>query len=126
MSLQFHFLLIFVSFLEANSIQLNCDFKIIHKIYTCQAKNLKITSKDDRHISEVIGTHLRNKNIKDVTSFFSADNQIIFFPLNLENFFNLTKIRINNGNLREIKLEDLQNFKNLTVLDLSKNKIEKI
>lgn len=95
-----------------NSVKLVCDFKSsISNGYACFVKELEITSKYDRVITEVIGVHLNSKTNDDVMYFQSTGKILKFFPLNLEKFFkNLNHVLINGSSMVEVNAEDLQQF----------------
>lgn len=95
-----------------NSVKLVCEFKSsISNGYACFVKELEITSKSDRVITEVTGVHLNSKTDDDVVYFQSQQHVIKYFPLNLDFFFkNLNNVYINGSSMVEVNAEDLQQF----------------
>jgi hypothetical protein len=80
--------------------------------YECFVKSINITSKNNRTITEVIGTHIGNRSNCDVVQFDSRVPILNYFPLNLENIFpNIETIVVANfGDLQELSAEDLKPF----------------
>lgn len=110
----FIFCLIFVSTLNfyVESVVVFCEFKVDNSYgYSCTVKYLKITSKDDRTITDVIGDHLSGRGHSDVTFFDSVNHVVKFFPLKLASAFkNLQYIEIEKGTLSELHGSDLKQF----------------
>lgn len=94
--------------------------------YSCKVKYLKITSKNDRIITDVIGDHQSEKTLSDVVYFNLTQNIVKFFPLELASFFkNLKTIQIIQASLSELHSSDLQQFGDkLEDLWLIRNKID--
>lgn len=123
------------TFVAANCITINCEFKqdVIHdwKLrYTCKTKKFLVV-KDDRIVKVVAGEHLRNKTTEmksdNVTQYFARGLNIERFPGGLPSHFaNLEVIRITSCNLRLLFKEDMLNLDKLIFLDLMGNKIEKL
>lgn len=112
-------------YVESNAV--DCEFGNIGSFgYQCYVKSIKITSKDNRTITNVTGDHQYEKSNNDVM-FFNSQNHIMqFFPLELTKFFNnLKSVRIVTANMSEINCSDLKQFgENLTRLFLSSNVIK--
>lgn len=111
------------------SVALHCDFKEnIMYGYCCEAKGLKITSKDDRTITEVTGEHLEGKTNSDVVYFSAFYNVLELFPLGLATFFdNLESVEVDDAQLIEIHSSDLQQFGGKLIrLDFGSNAIESL
>lgn len=109
------------------SVAVFCEFKDDkEKGYKCEVKYMKITSKEDRTITDVTGDHLNGNTFAEVVYFDSDHNTIKFFPLELKTFFkNLVNVRIVNATMSEIHSSDLHQFdEQLMNLWLSDNEIE--
>lgn len=119
-------ILIFLNYflIPINSLILHCEFKNDPFYgYSCYVKSLHITSKSDRTITQVTGNHLSGKVSEDVKFFECRGKNLNFFPIGLENFFNLDSIYIFSSNLTEITGDDLKSFDKLKVLYLWDNNI---
>lgn len=115
-------ILIILNFTIIKSIKLECKFYIkkwdsfygpnTEDHYCCSAgSSFTITSKDDRSITEVIGTHLPGKTANDVEMFKVLYSTVKYFPLGIEKFFPKVKIvTLNNTKLEEISQEDVRPF----------------
>lgn len=111
------------------SVAVQCKFEEIKNLgYRCDVKSIKITSKDDRIITEIIGDHLSGRSNSDLKFFDCQDHIIKFFPLELAAFFkNLEIIYIFNATLSELHSSDLQQFGGkLKNFDVNYNEIEDI
>lgn len=127
--MKFSCILIKILFIKcACSVTVDCEFKKLASDYECNVKSLEITSKEDRTITEVLGSHLDGKSNDDVTLFQSSRNSksIKYFPKNLKEFFpNLNAIIIMHGKLEEINSDDLKPFGDkLKFLSLEMNSIK--
>lgn len=112
---------------EVESIKINCVFRDdMFDVYGCFVLNLTISSRDDRTITEISGSHLRGRTNEDVKSFNSGFKNVNFFPLGITKIFpNLESFDFQNSNLLEIRSSDLEQFGgNLKQIWLSGNKIE--
>lgn len=108
------------------SVVVVCDFNNSNNGYMCDVKYLKITTKENRTITGVIGDHLSGKSNSDV-KFIKSENHIVkFFPLELARLFEYLEIvQINNAALFEIHSSDFQQFGgNLKKLSMDNNAIQ--
>lgn len=94
-----------------DGVKLDCDFELWSKGYVCKVKELKITSKYDRVITEVTGDHKDGKSNADVMQIHSDQHVVKYFPLDLAKYFkNINNVFINGSSMVEINAEDLQQF----------------
>lgn len=116
------------------SITLECEFRDDNwgggkYGYECYVKSINITSKNNRTITEIIGSHIGNRSNCDVVQFDCRVPILNYFPLNLENIFpNLETIVVANfGDLQELNAEDLKPFgTKLKHIFLGENSLETI
>lgn len=125
------FLFAFTLFTLCSSIELICDFHqhSFETAYTCEVKNLQlITSKDNRTITKVSGSHQFKRCAENVTELNASWKEISYFPLGTLKFFkNLKRIVFHRVNLLEISKEDLKEFgPQLLKLKLSNNPLTTI
>lgn len=120
--------LIFLTFQLTSSTTLECSYSDRNDHgYKCDAITLRVTSKDDRSITKVLGTHNSRKNNDNVKFFDAIGKTVQYFPKDLEKIFpNLEVFQIYGSSLKEISNEDLKGFENLKMLWLSTNNIEAI
>lgn len=126
--LKFLFLLA-ISTIPTNCIVLKCRYGMNKNYgYQCTAQNFKITSKNDRSITSVVGRHFTGKTDDDVKVLHVEDNLMKYFPKDLDKFFkNLESIGIRNSELKKVTEEDLKPFGDkLEHLSLMLNRIENI
>lgn len=109
------FLLIFIFIPSAFSISLECKYSN----NKCIVQNtFKITSKDDRTITEV--KNELKVDPEEITSIVMDSITVKYFPKKLENFFKkLDTIMINNCDLQEVEKADLEPLKSLEYLTIS-------
>lgn len=123
------FFLILITISTSSSIRLHCKYVQSQLFgYGCNAIKLKITSEEDRAITEVVGLHWQGKTNNDVVAFSSFGNEIRFMPLGLTNFFPSIKlVEIAQAKMGKISSTDLQQFgDNLSFLFLGENKIKSL
>lgn len=117
----------FLNFEKVESIQFECEYAVnLLSEYYCEAKELEITSRDDRTITEISGNHEDGKFNEDVKYFSCEEQTVNFFPLQLSIFFpNLERVEIKNSNLLEVQSSDLRQFRgNLDEIWLDNNQLE--
>lgn len=124
----FSILIFFLTINSTISTLLECSYSDRNEHgYKCDVTTLRITSKDDRKITKVLGVHNSRKNNENVKFFDSIGKTIQFFPKELEKVFpNLEVFHIYGANLKEISNDDIRNFINLKVLLLPSNNLEMI
>lgn len=90
---------------------LTCKYKTDSLGYRCKAQSWKITSKNDRTITQVNGQHLSGKGDSDVKYFESDGHVLKFFPLGLAaKLLNLEIVEIQHAALGGVNSSDLQQF----------------
>lgn len=118
------YFIFFTTLTLIESIKLNCEYESFFYFgKRCNVQNLQlISSKDDREISSI------QEDENSVTNFYSNGKLIKFFPHGLTKYFNhINSIQIFNGNLEQLKNNDLQEFGDkLIELVIVNNKIEVI
>lgn len=96
-------------------------------IYECELKEGTITSKKDRLVTNIYGTHVHNKTSNDVKSFLTYKKQMSFMPKGIEQVFkNLIILDIYSADLLEVHIDDLQPFPELRYISFMFNKLETI
>lgn len=122
-----------------NSIEENCHFSdeifcnyytMNHQgriLYTCSGSNIAF---DDHsiEIKSMIGHHQNeHNNNSDVKAIFVRNQLFHYFPLNFVNFFHdLEVIQIIRSKLKQLNRDDIKHYKNLKILWLPHNQIERL
>lgn len=117
------------------SIVVDCIFIELSLGYQCKAKEMTITSKDDRTITGVTGVHQYGRTNNDVKTFMTEEpiytngvtkHIVKYFPLELTTFLpNLSGVGISHSKMVEIHSSDLQQIgKNIEILMMRFNEIE--
>jgi Leucine-rich repeat (LRR) protein len=115
-----------------DSVELNCQFKIgswwvLGEVYTCYADNQGdiITDRFNREITTINGSHQGSNTHANVKGVSIYKSNVYYFPTGLQKIFeNLEGIFITYSKLKEVRQEDLKEYKNLRYLNLGENQIE--
>lgn len=110
---------------KLNAISVDCTFRHDNLGYCCQVITIQITSRDDRNVTAVTGTHQGGMSNDRVSFFQSHDKTVNFMPRNLEQFFpNIEVIQIFSANLVEVTMDDFKPFgEKLKKIWFNKNEI---
>ncbi|KAG5670179.1 hypothetical protein PVAND_000459 [Polypedilum vanderplanki] len=112
-----------VIFFEANSVQYECKYEA-HEYYWCKVQSGKILKKSEVEVTNVFGTHVRNKANNDVQFFDARGILTRYFPRSLDKFFpNIIETYFEDG-MREIHKEDLKQFPKLRSFFMSNSNVE--
>lgn len=94
--------------------------------YTCIAQSFE-TSKTNRTITEIRGTHKNGKTNDNVESLFVVDANCPYLPLNVGSYFkNLKTMIVMKSQVKYLTNEDLKSLSNLEVFDISYNPITRL
>lgn len=101
-----------ITFNDVTSISIDCSFRHFDALgYCCDPTSIQITSKNDRTVTSVSGSHqggLGNGNVKCLRIHKKVVN---YMPRNLETFFpNLDAIQVVDTNLVEVTVDDFKPY----------------
>lgn len=115
-----------------NSIELKCEFRtenwwIIGSCYHCRSENNDnlIIDRWNREIHAMSGSHTSSNKNDNVLGVNIRTSKVFYFPLEMTNIFkNLKGITIWRSKLKELRKEDLKEYRELVYLDLYGNEIQ--
>lgn len=111
------------------ALELNCTYRMqsydfIGSVYECSAT---ISAGDIDKLTSVSGTHLSGKAHSNVAALRIINQNLQYFPVNVESFFpNLRVFQLYQNSISVINNAHLAPFPNLVSLNLYKNKISTI
>lgn len=109
------------------ALDLPCTFKVSPYTnigYQCDASTLAISSKNDRTITKILGTHLSGKTHESVNAFYNYNGTIRYSPTQIGKFFtNLKVFESFWGYIVEVTAEELKDFPKLESLRFDYNYI---
>lgn len=120
-------LLIFITFIvKVNSFTVLCTFYMNEKFgYTCHVQFIRVTTKCNRYVTSMGGTHVPGKVNDEVVFYNIVDQMVFFFPVGVMNYFRKLKIiQIHTSRLKEVNSEDLKPFPMLTNFWIPCNEVE--
>lgn len=109
-----------------NAITFNCYFitrsnPVIGSVYECSAR---VSFDGNENVTEVSGNHESGKGHSDVQGLYLQDQNLPFFPTNIEEFFpNLVVFDLQNNAIVNISNRHLKPFPSLQHLYLTRNRI---
>lgn len=113
---------------QCNALGLNCQFSTRHfelvgDLYSCEATLLTDYENVER-VTVVYGLHQSGKGHGDVAGLYIHDQDMKYFPVNIESFFpNLKALVFPHNSILSVNQTHLQPFPNLEYLDLYTNNI---
>lgn len=77
-------------FFQIESVRIECKFEEDEVFgYKCLVQRMIISSREDREITEISGTHVEGASNEDVLLLHAVRQNVNFFPLQLTNFFQI-------------------------------------
>lgn len=113
---------------EGTPMTLNCMFQMEKHYwgeqYTCIGQNVT-TDRYDTYITQVTGSHMPGKSMKDVRTIHFQNQKTIFIPMNMNSMFPLlSALRIESSELRYLNQSTFKDMRQLTHIHLVDNKVE--
>ncbi|KAL7024191.1 hypothetical protein ACKWTF_012939 [Chironomus riparius] len=110
------------------SVEISCSYSvqnyyILWKIYSCV---ISTVTSSENEFADIVGTHTTGKTHNDVLGLYGTTGNIEKFPKGLERFRNLKVVYLYNGQIKELRSDDLQYLPELVELYFDNNKIEVI
>lgn len=106
------------------ALQINCQYSV-RTYYTCDGTIL--TGESDDIVTEILGEHRSGKSDTVVEQLLLKNQNLKFFPRNIENFFsNLKSINVAGNAITDISNRHLKPLELLERLNLHSNKITEI